>query len=110
MFYPFQHRLTIIRSFPFYKRCLILFVKYKAIGSSSYIGAEFIYSTNINSIIESKNKKCTYITNLSSERLGRIRLTATGVPRQPAFMISPKDPYNTNWEVEPYSGFFGNVN
>lgn len=37
-------------------------------------------------------EKCTYITNLSSERLGRMRLTATGVPRQPDFTISPKDP------------------
>lgn len=33
-----------------------------------------------------------YITNLSSERLGRMRFTATGVPRQQTFKISPKDP------------------
>ena len=34
----------------------------------------------------------SYITNLSSESDGRMRLTATGVPRQQAFKISPKDP------------------
>lgn len=34
----------------------------------------------------------SYITSLSSESEGRIRLTATGVPRQQAFKISPKDP------------------
>ena len=36
--------------------------------------------------------KQTYITNLSSERDGSIRLTATGVPRHWAFKISPNDP------------------
>lgn len=35
----------------------------------------------------------TYITNWSSERLGWMRLIATGVPRQQVFRISPKDPY-----------------
>jgi len=37
-------------------------------------------------------KKGSHITILSSERDGRMRLTATGVPRQWAFKISPKDP------------------
>ena len=37
-----------------------------------------------------------YITNLSSESDGRMRLTATGVPRQLAFKISPNDP----WQYE----------
>lgn len=34
-----------------------------------------------------------YITILSAERDGRMRLTATGVPRQQAFKISPNEPY-----------------
>ena len=46
----------------------------------------------------------TYITNLSSVRFGRIRLTATGVPRQQALSISPKDPYgfpiNQKWTFQ----------
>lgn len=51
-----------------------------------------------NQIGKMGSKKCeksrrTYTTNLSSERLGRMRLTATGVPLQEALTISPKDPY-----------------
>lgn len=36
-------------------------------------------------------KSC--ITSLSSDRDGRMRLTAIGVPRQLAFRISPKEPF-----------------
>lgn len=35
-----------------------------------------------------------YTTNLSPDRDGRMRLTATVVPRQDAFIISPKEPCN----------------
>ena len=34
----------------------------------------------------------SYMTSLSSERDGSMRLTATGVPRQQAFKISPNEP------------------
>lgn len=34
-----------------------------------------------------------HATSLSSDREGRMRLTATGVPRQFALRISPKEPW-----------------
>jgi len=46
-----------------------------------------------------EQKKESHITNLSSERDGRIRLTATGVPRQWAFKISPKDPFMKHKDI-----------